>query len=592
MANIKNYNFNKIDAFLSNSQYYDFYLAQDEYSSHSMYSGVITGDCLVVHFDFNDTNIFSTGSTSADTIYSLTTWTGATNTGHTLTTFGYTGIDNGYIHYVKDSGDTQNTGLTQTLTGTTIIIPSGDTRFVFNRVSGSTGSYIYPMSITPPTTLNQSYNNFCGGFYQGYFKLDGYGYEVLPTRVPKAWVAEFWLNKTDTGTTCGDNVTTSCDEFSGTTLNDTYPNNKGFFFYMGTRAENKFWNVFTGNTVTLSGDCGFCTETKEADIRLTGGTGGFPITLSPPTYKVDEITNQFMIYGRSTADGTATCGDCGAPASGQGAKTVCSFEQGDTLILSSSTFTRTYETNPFILYGRATGSENSSCGTCGSPSGFGTETVCSYESPIPDINLDPVVDVLDNAIGFRIKDDGAIGYRALRLTGYCSGDTYVTGVTIEEQYSVSGTVRCDEWEHITVRFVMGEEYDACDLVNKDDRTGRLMFYVNSKLKFVAEDVNELVFKRLNEFKDKQLGVPYNYSLGGGSQGLLESMTFDGQDPDDLGLAIQNNFAGTFIGGISQFKFYICDLNWCDITNNYMVEMGRYDGEDPGIFSLPFNCVFI
>lgn len=31
MGNIKNYNFNKIDAFLSNSEYYDFYLGPGRY---------------------------------------------------------------------------------------------------------------------------------------------------------------------------------------------------------------------------------------------------------------------------------------------------------------------------------------------------------------------------------------------------------------------------------------------------------------------------------------------------------------------------------------------------------------------------------
>ena len=82
-------------------------------------------------------------------------------------------------------------------------------------------------------------------------------------------------------------------------------------------------------------------------------------------------------------------------------------------------------------------------------------------------------------------------------------------------------------------------------------------------------------RRLEEYKDKQLGVPFNISLGGGSQGLLESMTFDGQDPDDLGLKIEENFAGTFVGDISQFRFYICDLNWNDINNNYNVERFRY-----------------
>tara|TARA_R110000772_G_scaffold17946_1_gene49839 strand:+ start:74105 stop:75856 length:1752 start_codon:yes stop_codon:yes gene_type:complete len=581
-SNIQNYNFNKIEAHLSNSQYYDFYLAQDGLASHGMYDGIIDGDCLVVHIDFNEPGIFSTGTTSADTIYSLVTWTGATNTGHTLTTFGFTGIDNGYIQYVKQSGDTANTGLTQTLTGTTIEIPSGDTRFVFNAVSGSTGNFLYEKTFNERVGVRGSYIDLCGGFYQGYFKLDGYDYEVLPTRVPKAWVAEFWLNKTLTGTTC--------DVVTGTTLNDTYPNNEGFFFYMGTRAENKFWNFFGENT----GCTTFCTSVKEDEIVITGDNN-FPVTLHPALFKVTEVTNQFLIYGRSTGDDKATCGDCGAPASGLGTKTVCTYDEGNSVFVTTSTFTKTFDTNPFLIYGRSTGDDKATCGDCGAPaSGYGTETVCTYTGITSDYDfeLDPKIDVIDNALGFRIKDDGSIGYRALKLTGTCENDVYTSGITVEEQYSISGTVTPDEWEHIAIRFVMGEEYDECDLANKDPRTGRLMFYVNSKLKFVAEDVDELVFKRLNEYKDKQLGVPYNYSLGGGSQGLLESMTFDGQDPDDLGLAIETNFAGTFIGGISQFRFYICDLNWCDITNNYMVEMDRYEGEDPGIFTFPFNNVFI
>ena len=102
-----------------------------------------------------------------------------------------------------------------------------------------------------------------------------------------------------------------------------------------------------------------------------------------------------------------------------------------------------------------------------------------------------------------------------------------------------------------------------------------MFYVDGRLKFVVDDFKEFVSKRLNEYKDKQLGVPFNISLGGGSQGLLETMTFDGRDPADLGLNIEKNFAGTFIGDISEFKFYICDLDWVDINNGFDVDKGRY-----------------
>jgi hypothetical protein len=40
------------------------------------------------------------------------------------------------------------------------------------------------------------YSNLNGGFYQGYYKLDGNSYEVLPVRVNQSWSAEFWLNLT------------------------------------------------------------------------------------------------------------------------------------------------------------------------------------------------------------------------------------------------------------------------------------------------------------------------------------------------------------------------------------------------------------
>jgi len=45
--------------------------------------------------------------------------------------------------------------------------------------------------------------------------------------------------------------------------------------------------------------------------------------------------------------------------------------------------------------------------------------------------------------------------------------------------------------------------------------------------------------------------------------------------DDRGLPIETNFAGTFIGGVSQFKFNVCDLKFCDIQNNYNQDAPRY-----------------
>jgi hypothetical protein len=568
MGNLKNYNFNKIDAFLSNYQYHDYYLALDGCATVP-YTGSVTGDCFVVDYDFNDPNIYSTGSTSADTIYSLVTWTGATNSGYTFNTFGLTGIDNGYITFDKTTGDTANTALLSALTATTIVIPSGETRLTLNRVTGMTENYEYPIDILSGTSGD--YAKLCGGFYQGYYKLDGYDYQVLPDRVEKGWVSEFWLRKSDL----------NCSGYTGTTLNDTYPDNKGFFFYMGTRAENKFWNIFEGlNTGCTSGCTSssactgtvttFCTIPKETEIAISGDSG-YPIRLSPPPLKITEYDNQFLLYGR--AGNNNKCGTCGSTSSGFGTLTAC--DSATTITITGYTTEVTNEQNPFLIYGRA--GNNGKCGTCGATnSGFGNETVCTFSGFTSVLDeLDKDIDVIDNAIGFRIKDDGSIGYRSLKLTGSCINEIYTTGVTIEEDYSVSGVVTDDQWHMVSIRFSLDEDIPEDELDCAPLRIGRLMFYVDGKLKHTVDDVDEFVARRLNEYKDKQLGVPFNISLGGGSQGLLESMTFDGQDPDDLGLNIEQNFAGTFIGDISQFRFYICDLNWIDINNHYNIDKDRY-----------------
>ena len=106
-----------------------------------------------------------------------------------------------------------------------------------------------------------------------------------------------------------------------------------------------------------------------------------------------------------------------------------------------------------------------------------------------------------------------------------------------------------------------------------------MFYVNSRLKFTVDNFPEFIAKRLDEHYLKQVGVPFNFSLGGGSQGLIDSQTFDGLDMADRGLPIEKNFAGTFIGDISQFKFNICDLTYADIQYNYVSSLSRYNQLD-------------
>lgn len=567
MGNISNFNKNKIDLRLSNVDYYDFYLANGDVSPNVRNTCLVTDD-LVVHYDFNENGIFSSGTTSADTIYSLVSWTGATNTGYTLDTIGLTGIDNGLITFDKTSGDTTNQALLSALTGTTLVITSGDTRLCLNRVTGSTGNYIYPLEykLTQGDDNVGDYMDFCGGFYQGYYKIDGTTYEVLPNRVPKAWVGEFWLRKSDD--VCLSGVT-------GTTLNDLNPNNKGIFFYMGTRAENKFWNQFEGlNTGSTSGCTSgateFCTIPKESDISVLDEESDTAFPLNPPLITIEEISNQFLIYGRG---GNTRCAS-GDTNEGLGTKLASTFT-GDSIFVTSTKQVQVDFRNPFLIYSRA--NSNQTCRSTSGTSGSGA-LASNYSGDSVDMTeLDWKVDVIDNAMAFMIKDDGSVGYRLLTVSGVCSGDTFVSGCSIEESFSASGMVKDNVWTNVSVRFVLNEKLDECQLEVRGARKGKLMFYVNSKLKHVAE-FDEFIARRLGincEHWKKQVGVPYNISLGGGSQGLLESMTFDGQDPNDIDLCIQENFAGTFIGSISQFRFHISDLNWCDLSSNHEVECFRY-----------------
>lgn len=605
MGNIINYDFALKDLRLTDDGFWDFYLAGDGGSNTSPSCiPLTTGDCQVVWYDFGNPNIFIDSGNTRD-IYSLVTWTGATNSGYTFNTIGLTGIDNGLVLFDKQSGDTANTALLSALTGTTLVIPSGDTRLHLTNVTGTTGiltyDYDYMVDMTKPEL--GPFLNLYGGFYQGYYKIDGSTYQVLPIRANYSWSAEFFLS------------TQVFSAATGTTLNDLYPNNAGIFFYMGTRAENKFWNKWdgadTGCTSGCTADSGctdtvseWCTIPKESQITLVGDYG-IGIPLDPPRVDIDLVTNGFLIYGRacdcSPEDLTGETGsiiyeppltgetqeNCcrrcgGCSPSGLGTQTACSYD-GKGIAVASTREVLTNTTNGFLIYGRA--SKNKKCECCPGPEdGYGNETICSFSgTSAPEESIDYNLDIIDNALGFRITPEGAIGYRLLTVTGHCettsastgstTASTYVSGVTIEEKYSEDGLIN-DDWNYIVIKFVTNY-LDDCALETAKQRKGQLMFYVNGYLKFVVDDFPEFIARRLDEYKGKQVGVPFNFSIGGGSQGLIESQTFDGLDPNDRGLPIEENFGGTFVGGILDFKFNICDLSLCNIRENYKKLLGNF-----------------
>jgi hypothetical protein len=253
-------------------------------------------------------------------------------------------------------------------------------------------------------------------------------------------------------------------------------------------------------------------------------------------------------------------------------------------------------------------------------------------------------------------------------TGTClTGITYVTGTSVTEWCSTrgifddcSGTTypNVEHWVQIDAVFQRYEWLDTCDLYDKGGlglitkdvyfatiegrsvslieppitreqpydpastevvtfndmwteeqkyRLGTLKFYVNGKLFMVAENFEEIIPRLLNVEKEKQIGVGYNISIGGGTQGLHDNLTFSGGCPTDLsGLQYQQDpecltnydlehtiysglttqirleelFGGSMIGDISAFRMYTEPLNAAQIKHNFKILKNTYNLLNP------------
>ena len=112
-------------------------------------------------------------------------------------------------------------------------------------------------------------------------------------------------------------------------------------------------------------------------------------------------------------------------------------------------------------------------------------------------------------------------------------------------------------------------------VEDNGEGGRLDIFVDGYLKWTVDDFDEFLFRELDEYREKQEGVPFNYSWGGGTQGLIETNTVNGPDVKDEDLVIQNNFAGTFEGSVATFKMYGCVLDVTLIRYDYNKTKSRF-----------------
>lgn len=568
-------------------EYLDFVLSLDNTESLNV-DGQLTKRCLISFIDTDIEDCIDGNRLSSMQEY---TWENCVNDNAKLEDIGYTAMDNGFIHFEKDI--ITNDEFYELFANSKLETESYGNRFILNPITGNTGQFSYDYNFVGTDKID--YYALKGGFFQGFYKLHGFDYQVLPNRIENAWHMEFVIRPQDYETK--DNI-----------LNSRYPENSGIFFYMGTRAENKFAQFYNSdindypinigvkqldycdkllcrkepeenNKQILSSPCDFTLWTflhshsdcldeplfqyssnkkkeinddNESDtvcdtedmsdflkddmclsnIKLTMSDGK---PIDETGYYEITTDNKYLIFNR-TCDGFTT-------------KT---WNDENQMVLTG--YRNTSKANLFLLLNR-------SC------NGYTVHNLEKYYKE-EDESMKYKVhrDIMNNAFALRVTEDGRIGYKY--LVKDCDNEQ---GFSIKEEYSFPNMVQKNQWSTINVKFqILNGYYDNCGEPIKG-RKMRIYIYVNGYLKFVSKELDEFDFRELNDSFDKQEGVPFNISLGGGTQGLGESIWIDYYRRFDKLLPIEQNFAGTFIGDFKSFKFYDCSLQYNEVKNNFLFE---------------------
>ena len=636
---------------LDRSEYWDFFLSLPRYGSYGD-SGLSDG-CLISYIDTTDPDcVWFDGLYSKSSYF----WQYAVNNGLILKNIGYTGVDNGLIHYQKDR--ISNEGFLNIYKHSEYKVEEGDSRLILNKVYGNNQIYSYSNDIVEEDNMLVSRLN--GGFYQGFFK-SGEEYRVLPQNIGEGMTFEVVLKKHD------------FENDGSVKLNDTHSENKGIFLYLGTRAENKWWkNYITdlkpekstngyvvdgyvnsdyNDTSHLNDDYvkpyedlyavseyfadGYLTDKCDNDNCCceNGGKSGknyhygssMPKFTYPEALNVYEdnavwfdqeghlwIENEMFTTRRGNGGGSSkrrkcscdmyfadgyikdtyfdeSC-DCTMYVKEEYLNPETKIDVDEDLLMDDGYSVkqpniREYRTdNKFLLFDRTCDgftTENWEEGseaiitdvmtpkiknyfllfdrTC---NGYTTDTIdglIAQESKRYDI----LADLYRNAIAFQIDDNGRIGYKY--LVKDCES---VEGYKIESEWSSEGVIKDDKWYTVAIKILpMGRKYGECsEKTNSSDKM-RFSIYVNGKLRFISKELPIFNFRKLNDMNSKQEGVPFNISLGGGTQGLCDVIYLNYRELPEYVLPLEKEFAGSFIGYVKVLRIYNCGKTFSEITQN-------------------------
>ena len=641
MANINVNNYNNLKLVVNKDEYWDFFVNKDSFVCSSFNADDFNDKYLISKIDLCDIECHDEdGWIFSKDKYS---WDDSVSIGNVLKNITYVGVDNGLFTFRKDR--INNKEFLEIFQNNSFEIIENDFRLKLHAVSGNTLQYEYPLHVEDCCVkLN-------GGFYQGFFKTKCDEYQVFPSSFDDGDILnlEFTLKRCD------------LEKESDKTLNDKYPNNKGIFFYIGTRAENKWIYVYDkddadglencyelgvddfvedgeidkkdyiiGNFYDVDVDfeedppididdyvnfnyyddalyapdaCDWndmydylevetnlkakiidesedhihmtwcCNEgnTKEEYILSPYFVGcGCPIKYKKKLIQTESDKDEFlsgcMTFGEddyiSGWDDLKSIDEISDYVEPELDITDFEYYTDNGFNLSEANWYYFYTDNKFMMFDRTKNGKNVSNwveGTqfmyCGRNKHFKgnlfilmnrtkTGYTVSNIDKLRDENANyynPYNDLYDNALAFRITDKGEIGYRV--LTKDCEKEGR-DKTSIVEGYSFENIIPNCEWVTVNIRisFVGGNKM-------------KFMFYVNGKLAYVTKEVPRIRLRELNDLYEKQEGVPYNISIGGGTQGLAETIQYNYMLNPTRVYPLEKNFGGSFIGYIKSFKVY-------------------------------------
>jgi hypothetical protein len=614
--NINQYNFRRFGLKPVN-EITDICLASDErdYDQESIFSpfliGEFDGNRLPFKFNFNNSGTTLCQNNNCDfdqdTIVSENFWNpdnidpNECPKTFTLCDVGLTGVDNGLVK--KMSGETieVTTGLYENQIDK-FNRYKFDRRFKLHPITGFTttenrlyndNSYTYNLYYNTDYDQVGNYLRLDGGFYQGFYKLAGFDYEVFPERPNLGWTTEVilryrWTGNTEVG------------------LNKRYPDNKGTFFFMGARSENKFYHYADGSP---SQDTGYTRVTSGLTCMHTCSCSNSGVTNS-------DCLSVYQISG-----GTSTNCSCGCNCN---CKTTVDYPEKDpfwdgisnalSLRLSGETgnprlcvksyrITGSCETSGSCLTGLTYVTGSSVTEFCSTKGIFDKCSQTDYVNYEHWVQIDTVFQRYEYLEECDLRDKGGLGILVDTVYTASSANNSVS-LVIPPTTHEEGT---EDYKPSTTEIVtFTDEWTE----SKKYRLGDLKFYVNGKLFMVVQNFEEIIPRLLNVEKEKQIGVGYNISIGGGTQGLHDNLTFSGicpsdisdiryqQDPECLTTDTLNNtiysglttnisleeiFGGSLIGDISTFGMYTNPLNVSQIKHNFKLLKDKYK-------LLDFDCV--